>query len=111
MESDIQKQFNHANKTTDDRVKQYREPKRMNAAELIIDGAYSSAEAVVEFIPEDYEITSVSTPYTADINCVQSSSNKKTHWAATSARFAPMFVQIHTDTSMKCVISFGFCAH
>ncbi|GFX81732.1 uncharacterized protein TNCV_317361 [Trichonephila clavipes] len=60
-------------KTTYDLVKQCRKRKRIHAAELINDGASTSAAGAVEIMRMDDEIASILTPDCAGIDCVLSS--------------------------------------
>ncbi|GFT08229.1 uncharacterized protein TNCV_3481721 [Trichonephila clavipes] len=95
-------QSNGTTKTPYDRVKQFRERKRINVAELINDGASTSAAGAVEMMQVDDEIDSILTPNCAGINYVQSSF-MKTHWAAASARFTTTFV--NNPFGFKCIVS------
>ncbi|GFT47047.1 uncharacterized protein TNCV_3747111 [Trichonephila clavipes] len=70
LEKTSQEQSNGTNKTAYDRTKQYRQRKRMNAAERIDDGASTYAVGAVEIMQVDDEITSTLTPDCVGIDCV-----------------------------------------
>ncbi|GFQ71248.1 uncharacterized protein TNCT_567601 [Trichonephila clavata] len=91
LERASQEQSNGTNNTLYDRVKQYRERKRINAAERINDGTSTSTAGAVEILQVDDEITSIMTPDSVGIDCVQSSF-MKINWAAASVRFTTTFV-------------------
>ncbi|GFU17706.1 uncharacterized protein TNCV_1744711 [Trichonephila clavipes] len=103
LERVSQEQSNGTTKTPYDRVKPSRESKRMNAAELINDGASASAAGAVEIMQVDAFIL---TPDCASINCVRWSF-MKTHWAAASARFTTTFVNNPFGFSVS-MMSFSF---
>ncbi|GFW56232.1 uncharacterized protein TNCV_4064471 [Trichonephila clavipes] len=76
LERGSQEQSNGTPKTSYGRVKECRERKRMNAAELISDVAGTTAAREVEIMQVDDEIASILTSDCAGIDCVRSSFRK-----------------------------------
>ncbi|GFX41283.1 uncharacterized protein TNCV_1653661 [Trichonephila clavipes] len=91
LERASQEQSNSTTKALQDKSKQSRERKSMNATERIYDGASITAAGAVEVLQVDDEIASILTQDYVGINCVRWSS-MKTHCAVASAHFTMTFV-------------------
>ncbi|CAD7081884.1 unnamed protein product [Hermetia illucens] len=106
LERASQQQSNGINKTPYDRVKQGRQRKIMNAADRINDGAGTAGTAEIMQIGD--ENASTSTSDCVGVDCVRSSFMKTQQLVHVSLR---RLSTIHSDTSVMCVIVYGFCPH